>query len=37
LTAALSRSDEQHNAAVNFIFRRMGRVRKTEEIIKAFH
>jgi nicotinamidase-related amidase len=35
--AMASRSDEQHNAAVNFIFRRMGRVRKTEEIIKAFH
>ena len=27
--AMASRSDEQHNAAVNFIFKRMGRVRKT--------
>lgn len=33
--AMTSRSDEQHNAAVNFVFKRMGRVRKTEEILKA--
>jgi nicotinamidase-related amidase len=33
--AMASRSDEQHNAAVNFIFKRMGRVRKTNEILKA--
>ncbi len=33
--AMSSRSDEQHNAAVNFIFKRIGRVRKTEEILKA--
>jgi len=33
--AMTSRSDEQHNAAVNFIFKRMGRVRKTEEILKG--
>lgn len=33
--AMASRSDEQHNAAVNFIFKRIGRVRKTEEILKA--
>ena len=33
--AMASRSDEQHNAAVNFIFKRMGRVRKTDEILKA--
>jgi nicotinamidase-related amidase len=33
--AMSSRSEEQHNAAVNFIFRRMGRVRKTEEILRA--
>jgi len=32
--AMTSRSEEQHNAAVNFIFKRMGRVRKTEEILK---
>ena len=31
--AMTSRSDEQHHAAVNFIFRRMGRVRKTGEIL----
>ena len=30
-----SMSAEQHNAAVSFIFRRMGRVRKTDEILKA--
>lgn len=33
--AMASRSDEQHNAAVNFIFKRIGRVRKTGEILKA--
>ena len=33
--AMASRSDEQHNAAVNFIFKRMGRVRKTGEILEA--
>jgi nicotinamidase-related amidase len=32
--AMTSRSDEQHNAAVNFVLKRMGRVRKTEEILK---
>ena len=32
--AMTSRSDEQHNAAVNFIFKRMGRVRKTEDVLK---
>lgn len=33
--AMASRSEEQHNAAVNFIFKRIGRVRKTDEIFKA--
>jgi len=33
--AMTSRSDEQHHAAVNFIFRRMGRVRKTGEILEG--
>jgi nicotinamidase-related amidase len=33
--AMSSRSAEQHNAAVHFIFTRMGRVRKTSEILKA--
>lgn len=33
--AMSSRSDEQHHAAVNFIFKRMGRVRNTDEIIEA--
>jgi nicotinamidase-related amidase len=33
--AMTSRSEEQHRAAVNFIFRRMGRVRKTVEILEA--
>lgn len=33
--AMSSRSDEQHNAAVNFIFKRIGRVRKTDEILQA--
>ena len=35
--AMTSRSDEQHNAAVNFIFKRMGRVRKTGEILEAIN
>jgi nicotinamidase-related amidase len=33
--AMASGPDEQHNAAVNFIFKRIGRVRKTDEILKA--
>jgi nicotinamidase-related amidase len=33
--AMTSRSDEQHNAAVNFIFKRMGRVRNTDEILES--
>ena len=33
--AMSSRSKEQHSAAVNFVLRRIGRVRKTEEILKA--
>jgi len=33
--AMTSRSDEQHNAAVTYSFRRMGRVRKTGEILTA--
>jgi nicotinamidase-related amidase len=33
--AMASRSDEQHNAAINFIFKRIGRVRKTDEILEA--
>jgi len=33
--AMASRSEEQHNAAVNFIFKRIGRVRNTNEILKA--
>lgn len=33
--AMASQTEEQHNAAVNFIFKRMGRVRKTDEILKA--
>ncbi len=33
--AMASRSDEQHNAAIEFIFKRIGRVRKTDEIVKA--
>jgi nicotinamidase-related amidase len=32
--AMASRSEEQHNAAIKFIFKRMGRVRKTEDILK---
>jgi nicotinamidase-related amidase len=31
--AMTSRSEEQHSAAVNFIFKRIGRVRKTGEIL----
>ena len=33
--AMSSRSAEQHNAAIRFIFPRMGRVRKTDEILRA--
>jgi len=33
--AMSSRSDEQHNGAVNFIFKRIGRVRSTEEILRV--
>jgi nicotinamidase-related amidase len=33
--AMSSRSAEQHNAAIRFIFPRMGRVRKTGEILRA--
>ncbi len=33
--AMTSGSEEQHNAAMNFIFKRIGRVRKTDEILKA--
>jgi nicotinamidase-related amidase len=33
--AMSSRSAEQHHAAVNFILKRMGRVRKTDEILNA--
>ncbi len=35
--AMASRSEEQHNAAVNFIFKRIGIVRKTDEILKALN
>ena len=35
--ATASRSDEQHDAAVNFIFKRSGRVRKTGEILEAIN
>lgn len=35
--AMASRSDEQHNAAINFIFKRIGRVRKTAEILEAMN
>jgi nicotinamidase-related amidase len=35
--AMASRSDAQHNAAVNFIFKRMGRVRKAGEILEAIN
>ena len=33
--AMASRSDEQHHAAVKYVFRRMGRVRTTDEILRA--
>jgi nicotinamidase-related amidase len=33
--AMAARSDEQHYAEVNFIFKRIGRVRSTSEILKA--
>jgi len=33
--AMASRTAEQHQAAINFIFRRMGRVRSTDEILTA--
>jgi nicotinamidase-related amidase len=33
--AMTSRSDEQHHTAVTFIFKRLGRVRKTDEIVAA--
>jgi nicotinamidase-related amidase len=33
--AMASRSDEQHHAAVNYIFKRIGRVRTTDEILKG--
>ena len=33
--AMSARSDEEHYAAINFIFKRIGRVRKTDEILKA--
>jgi nicotinamidase-related amidase len=33
--AMAARSDEQHRAAVNFIFKRIGRVRSTSDILKA--
>ncbi len=33
--AMSSRSEEQHNAAVNFVLKRIGRVRKTQEILEA--
>jgi len=35
--AMTSRSDEQHYAAVTFIFKRMGRVRKTDEVLNGLH
>ncbi len=35
--AMASRSDEQHNAAINFIFKRIGRVRKTDEILEVIN
>lgn len=34
--AMSSMSEEAHRAAINFVFKRMGRVRKTEEILKEF-
>jgi len=33
--AMSSRSDEQHNAAVDFVFKRIGRVRKTSDVLEA--
>jgi nicotinamidase-related amidase len=33
--AMTSRSQEQHNAAVNFVLKRIGRVRKTQEILES--
>ncbi len=33
--AMASMSEEQHNAAVKYVFKRMGRVRKTQEILDA--
>jgi len=33
--AMTSRSQEQHDAAVNFVFKRIGRVRKTQEILES--
>jgi nicotinamidase-related amidase len=33
--AMASMTEEQHNTAVNFVFKRMGRVRKTSEILAA--
>ena len=33
--AMASHTDEQHNTAVNFVFKRMGRVRKTIEILES--
>ncbi len=33
--AMASMTEEQHNSAIKYVFRRMGRVRKTEEILKA--
>ncbi len=35
--AMASRSEEQHNVAVNFIFKRIGMVRKTDEILRALN
>jgi len=35
--AMASRSEEQHNAAVNFIFKRIGMVCKTDEILRALN
>ena len=33
--AMTSMSDEQHDAAVNFIFKRMGRVRNTSDVVRS--
>lgn len=33
--AMTSRSQEQHSAAVNFVLKRIGRVRKTQEILES--